>query len=131
MIETNDDLERWRRAVDEAMEVCRTSGAFPRCETYTPHKKGTPAIADPVSSAKGEETLRRRELLQFLDHARASLLERQIQIKLASQLGLLGSTDEGKSTDVASEIAHLLDGLLDRFHDERTMEMRQISGLTS
>jgi hypothetical protein len=121
MIETNDDLERWRRAVDEAMEVCRTSGAFPRCETYT----------DPVSSAKGEETLRRRELLQFLDHARASLLERQIQIKLASQLGLLGSTDEGKSTDVASEIAHLLDGLLDRFHDERTMEMRQISGLTS
>jgi hypothetical protein len=128
MAGTNDDLERWRLAVDNALEACHTTGAFPGREAYTPH---TDFLVSKGAETKG--ILRRKDLLQFLDHARAALLELRIQLKLASELGLLDSAEERKLTDVASEIGCLLDGLLNRFQEETPvetpLEMHSISDL--
>jgi hypothetical protein len=64
---------------------------------------------------RGKGTLSRKELLQFLFHARGSLLELQTQITIGCELGFLPPEDGKKLRELASEVGRLLNGLVNRF----------------
>ena len=73
------------------------------------------AVSIPSNIAEGKGRYSRKELLQFLFHARCSLLELRTQITIARELGYLGSAEGEKLTDHSGEVARLLNGLINRF----------------
>ncbi len=80
------------------------------------------AVSVPSNIAEGKGRFSRKELLQFLFHARGSLLELQTQITIGRELGFLAAAEGQKLTNLASEVGRLLNGLVNRFQDERTFD---------
>jgi four helix bundle protein len=80
------------------------------------------AVSVPSNIAEGKGRFSRKELLQFLFHARGSLLELQTQITIGRELGFLAAAEGEKLTDLASEVGRLLNGLVNRFQDERSFD---------
>lgn len=113
---TYEDLRVWRRAMDLVLEVYRCTALFPRQEIYgLTSQMRRSAVSVPSNIAEGKGRFSRKELLQFLFHARGSLLELRTQITIARELGFL-STPEGESlTQHACEVGRLLNGLINRF----------------
>jgi four helix bundle protein len=113
---TYEDLSVWRRAMDLVLCVYRCTSSFPKQEIYgLTSQMRRSAVSIPSNIAEGKGRYHRKELLQFLFHARGSLLELRTQITIARELGFLGDA-EGKSlTDHASEVGRLLNGLINRF----------------
>jgi four helix bundle protein len=113
---TYEDLKVWRRAMDLVLEVYRCTSSFPKHEMYgITSQMRRAAVSVPSNIAEGKGRFSRKELLQFLFHARGSLLELQTQITIACELGYLPLADRTKLTDLASEVGRLLNGLVDRF----------------
>jgi four helix bundle protein len=73
------------------------------------------AVSVPSNIAEGKGRFSRKELLQFLFHARGSLLELQTQITIGCELGFLGAAEGKKLADLAAEVGRLLNGLVNRF----------------
>jgi four helix bundle protein len=113
---TYEDLKVWRRAMDLVLEVYRCTALFPKQEIYgLTSQMRRCAVSVPSNIAEGKGRFSRKELLQFLFHARGSLLELQTQITIARELGFL-STPEGQTlSQHASEVGRLLNGLINRF----------------
>ncbi len=120
---TYEDLKVWRRAMDLVLGVYRITGSFPRHEIYgLTSQMRRSAVSIPSNIAEGKGRYSRKELAQFLFHARGSLLELQTQITIARELGYLADA-EGKSlTDVVSEVGRLLNGLINRFQSKQGAE---------
>ncbi len=109
----------WRRAMDLVLEVYRSTGSFPKQEIYgLTSQMRRAAVSVPSNIAEGKGRYSRKELLQFLFHARGSLLELQTQITIGGELGFLAAPEGKKLTDLASEVGRLLNGLVNRFQDE-------------
>jgi|SRR5208282_2750693 len=117
---TYEDLKVWRRAMDLVLEVYRSTSLFPKQEIYgLTSQMRRSAVSVPSNIAEGKGRFSRKELLQFLFHARGSLLELQTQITIGRELGFLAAEDGKKLADLASEVGRLLNGLVNRFQDER------------
>lgn len=113
---TYEDLMVWRRAMDLVLEVYRCTGSLPKQEVYgLTSQMRRAAVSVPSNIAEGKGRFSRKELLQFLFHARGSLLELRTQITIARELGFLGSTDGQRLTDMASEVGTSSNGLVNRF----------------
>jgi len=113
---TYEDLTVWRRAMDLVLEVYRCTVSFPRQEIYgLTSQMRRSAISVPSNIAEGKGRSSRRELLQFLFHARGSLLELRTQITISYELGFLSPIEGKNLTDRASEVGRLLNGLINRF----------------
>ncbi len=86
---TYEDLTVWRKAMDLVLEVYRCTAAFPKTEMYdSTSQMRRSAVSVPSNIAEGKGRNSRKELLQFLFHARGSLLELRTQITIAHELGL-------------------------------------------
>jgi four helix bundle protein len=91
---TYEDLKVWRRATDLVLCVYRCSGSFPKQEVYgLTSQMRRSAVSIPSNIGEGKGRLYRKELLQFLFHARGSLPELLTQITLATELGFLSGAD--------------------------------------
>ena len=113
---TYEDLKVWRRAMDLVLEVYRSTSSFPMQELYgLTSQMRRSAVSVPSNIAEGKGRFSRKELLQFLFHARGSLLELQTQITIGRELGFLAPSEGEKLTDLASEVGRLLNGLVNRF----------------
>jgi four helix bundle protein len=124
---TYEDLKVWRRAMDLVLEVYRCTSSFPKQEIYgLTSQMRRAAVSVPSNIAEGKGRFSRKELLQFLFHARGSLLELQTQITIGRELGFLAPAEGKKLTDLAAEVGRLLNGLVNRFQDESG---RQVFGL--
>jgi four helix bundle protein len=118
-----EDLRVWRPAMDLVLETYRTTSSFPKQEIYgLTSQMRRAAVSVPSNIAEGKGRFSRKELLQFLFHARGSLLELQTQITIARELGFLAAAEGEKLTALASEIGRLLNGLVNRFQDERSFD---------
>jgi four helix bundle protein len=73
------------------------------------------AVSVPSNIAEGKGRYFRKELLQFLFHARGSLLEPRTQITISNKLGFLAPSDFARLTDLVNEVGRLLNGLINRF----------------
>lgn len=127
---TYEDLKVWRRAMDLVIEIYRSTSSFPRQEIYgLTSQMRRAAVSVPSNIAEGKGRFSRKELLQFLFHARGSLLELQTQITIGRELDFLPPAEGKKLTDLASEVGRLLNGLVNRFQDERSLDTVQVAGL--
>ena len=116
---TYEDLIVWRRAMDLVLEVYRCTASFPKQEIYgLTSQMRRAAVSVPSNIAEGKGRFSRKELLQFLFHARGSLLELQTQITIGRELGFLPLVDWKKMSDLASEVGRLLNGLVNRFQSD-------------
>jgi four helix bundle protein len=73
------------------------------------------AVSVPSNIAEGKGRYSRKELVQFLFHARGSLLELQTQITIARRLGYLCETDATELETRSAEVGRLLNGLVHCF----------------
>src|ERR1700756_6015702 len=102
------DLRVWQRAMDLAFEVYQSTRAFPREETYgLTSQMRRAAVSIPSNIAEGKGRYSRQELLQFLFHARGSLLELRTQITIARELEYLIGMEGETLTDHADEVCRL------------------------
>ncbi len=87
------------------MCVYRCTGSFPKQEIYgLTSQMRRSAVSIPSNIAEGKGRYSRKELLQFLFHARGSLLELRTQLTIAKELGFLGSAEGETLTDLAGEV---------------------------
>ena len=120
---TYEDLRVWRRAMDLVLEVYRGTATFPKQEIYgLTSQMRRASVSIPSNIAEGKGRFSRKELLQFLFHARGSLLELQTQITIARELGYIAPAEGKKLTDLASEVGRLLNGLVNRFQENRGVD---------
>jgi four helix bundle protein len=113
---TYEDLRVWRRAMDMVLQVYRCTAAFPRQEIYgLTSQMRRAAVSVPSNIAEGKGRFSRKELVQFLFHARGSLLELRTQVTIARELGYLGYDDGKTLMTVVNEVGRLLNGLINRF----------------
>lgn len=102
--------------MDLVIEVYRYTKAFPRKELFRLASQMRRAVVSvPSNIAEGKGRHSRKELLQFLYHARGSLLELQTQITVAEKLAYLSQRDANTLENHANEVGRLLNGLLSRF----------------
>ena len=120
---TYEDLKVWRRAMDLVVCVYRCTGSFPKQDVYgLTRQMRRSSVSIPSNIAEGKGRHSRKELLQFLFHARGSLLELRTQITIASELGFLHNSDGETLTDHACEVGRLLNGLINRFQSPAESE---------
>jgi len=101
----------WQKAKQLAVRVCVACRRFPKDELYgLASQIRRSAVSVPSNIAEGQGRLTRGEFIQFLGHARGSLLELQTQLEIAKDLGYL-SEEEFKELD---QHAYAVGGLLNR-----------------
>jgi four helix bundle protein len=102
--------------MDLVIDVYRCTKTFPRDELFgLASQMRRSAVSVPSNIAEGKGRHSQKELLQFLYHARGSLLELQTQITVAERLAYLNQHEARPLADHANEVGRLLNGLLHRF----------------
>lgn len=111
-----EDLKVWRLSMDLVIQVCRCTASFPKQEVYgLTSQLRRAAVSIPSNIAEGNGRYSRKELLQFLFHARGSLLELRTQITIAREPGFLRIVDSDGLIRRTCEVGRLLNGLINRF----------------
>ena len=111
-----EDLRVWGLAMDLVLETYRCTASFPKQEAYgLTSQMRRAAVSIPSNIAEGKGRYSRKELLQFLFHARGSLLELRTQITIARELKFLQRTDADALSNRTCEVGRLLNGLINRF----------------
>lgn len=102
--------------MDLVLETYRCTASFPKQEAYgLTSQMRRAAVSIPSNIAEGKGRYSRKELLQFLFHARGSLLELRTQITIARELKFLQRTDADALSNRTCEVGRLLNGLINRF----------------
>ena len=102
--------------MDLVIAVYRCTKMFPREELFGLASQMRRAVVSiPSNIAEGKGRRSQKELLQFLYHARGSLLELQTQITVAERLAYLDQREANALENHANEVGRLLNGLVSRF----------------
>ena len=116
MAETYRGLKVWRRAMDFVVDVYRCTTTFPKTEVYgLTSQMRRSAISVPSNIAEGKGRFSRKELVQFLFHARGSLLELETQITIGQELGYLELEDDKRLINLVAEVGRMLNGMVNTF----------------
>jgi four helix bundle protein len=116
------DLIVWQKAMDMVLKVYDLTKSFPREEVYgLVSQMRRAAISVPSNIAEGKGRHSRKELAQFLFHARGSLLELETQNQIAERLGYLDHTDAAELKTHSSEVGRLLSGMISHFTNSPTV----------
>lgn len=106
------DLEVWKKSIDLAVAIYRSSSAWPPDERFGLTSQARRAAASiPANIAEGAERHGTRELLQFLSVAKGSLAEVETFVVLAARLGYLMPAEATALSEQAAEIGRMLSGL--------------------
>ena len=85
------DLRIWQQAMNLTVEIYRVTGGFPKHETYgLASQMRRAAVSVPSNIAEGKGRYSHKEFVQFLYHARGSLLELETQVSIAHDLEYIG-----------------------------------------
>ena len=111
------ELKVWQKAMEMVTEVYRLTQTFPREEIFgLTSQIRRAAVSVPSNIAEGQGRLTRGEFRQFLGHAKGSLAELETQILIAKNLGYIN--DPLRTLDRLSEVARMLNGLLNSLHSD-------------
>jgi four helix bundle protein len=110
------DLIAWQKAKTLALNVYRSTRAFPREEIYgLSSQMRRAAVSVPSNIAEGKGRHSQKEFVQFLYHARGSLLELEPQVSIARDLLYIDlQVFEGLESET-QELGRILNGLINRF----------------
>jgi four helix bundle protein len=110
------DLIAWQKAKRVALDVYRFTRRFPKDEVYgLSSQMRRAAVSVPSNIAEGKGRYSQKEFVQFLFHARGSLLELQTQISIARDLDYLDSIAFKNLESQTEELGRILNGLINRF----------------
>ena len=104
----------WQKAKTLAVETYRLTERFPKAELYgltSQLRRAAVSIASNI--AEGQGRLTKGEFLQFLGHARGSLLELETQFAIAVDLKLLSESDHQALEVRTSEVLRLTNALIE------------------
>ena len=120
-VESYRDLIAWKKAKDLALEVYCCTREFPKAEIYgLSAQMRRAAVSVPSNIAEGKGRYSQREFVQFLHHARGSLLELETQLEIARDLGYFDSCTFKRITGKSTEVGRILNGLIRRFQVQPT-----------
>src|SRR5436305_818343 len=106
------DLIVWQKAMDLVVEVYRSTGSFPREETYgLTSQVRRAAVSIPSNIAEGQCRHTTKEFLNFLSIAQGSLAEVETQLQIAHRLGYLDTDGTNTLLQRAAEVGRLINGL--------------------
>ena len=112
-IRSHRDLIVWQKAMDLVTSVYRLTDEFPKSELYgltSQIRRSAGSI--PANIAEGQGRRLGGEFLQFLAHARGSLLELDTHLEIAVRLGMLKKERHSALMEQLIEVRKLLNGLM-------------------
>jgi four helix bundle protein len=113
MASTFRDLRVWQEAMELAVQVYKSTGTFPRSETYgLAQQMQRAAVSVPSNIAEGKGHRSNKEFVHFLLHARGSLWELQTQILLSEQLTYISKEQGSRLLTIAENVSRALNGLI-------------------
>lgn len=116
MSDSYRDLIAWQKAKALALDVYVCTRKFPKDEIYgLTSQMRRAAVSIPSNIAEGKGRYSRKEFVQFLFHARGSLLELITQLSIAHELEYLDSPAFGHLDQATEELGRILNGLIKRF----------------
>jgi four helix bundle protein len=107
------DLLAWQKAMELITEVYRETLGFPPEELYgltSQMRRAAVSIASNIAEGQGRIT--KGEFIQFLGHARGSLLELETQVLVAKNLQYLDEPSLEILLGLTGEVGRLPNGLL-------------------
>lgn len=118
-IKSYRDLDVWKKSVLLVTAVYRTTANFPKEEVYglTSQIKRS-AVSVPSNIAEGRGKRSTRDFIRFLNIAYGSLCELETQLIIANNLTLLKTMDLEILLEASSEIARMLNGLINSLEDK-------------
>lgn len=120
------DLIVWQRAKSLASEIYKVTESFPPDERFgLVSQLRRAAVSVPSNIAEGQGRLTRGEFVQFLGHARGSLLEIETQLEIAVDLGFATREHVNTLQGATSEVLFLLNRLISSLR--RLTKSRQTS----
>lgn len=112
-INSFEQLDVWKRAMDLVTEVYRATKGFPKEETYGLMAQVRRAVVSvPSNIAEGQGRRSTKEFLNHLSYARGSLMEVRTQLEVAARLDYLPEGTHGELKHLAENVAKLLNGLI-------------------
>ena len=112
-VATYRELIAWQRAMDLAAAIYRATEAFPKAEEYglkTQLRRAAVSVPSNIAEGQGRQTT--GEFIQFLGHARGSLLEIETQVLLADRLGFFSEAKTEELLRFCTADARVLNGLI-------------------
>lgn len=121
------DLIVWQRAIDLTTEIYRVTESFPRTEIYgltSQVRRAAVSVASDIAEGAGRAG--KREFRQFLNTARGSICEVQTQLIIAGNLGFADKDKLSGVESTATEVARMLNGLIQSVSGEPTGTTRTL-----
>jgi four helix bundle protein len=113
------DLVVWQEAKSLACAVYDVSDRFPRREIFgLTSQLRRAAVSIPSNIAEGQGRLTKGEFLQFLGHARGSLIEVVTQPEICAHRKYLTSSELKALEQKAFNVLRLLNGLVESLRDK-------------
>jgi len=119
------DLIVWQRAKTLAVSVYRATEPFPKSELYgltSQMRRAGISVASNIAEGQGRTTP--GEFVQFLGHARGSLLELQTQAEVAIELEFLTRNSGADLLRDCGEVLFLLNRLMNSLTGKSKTNMR-------
>jgi four helix bundle protein len=110
------NLIAWQKAKTLALNVYPCTRRFPKDEIYglSPQMRRA-AVSVPSNIAEGKGRYSQKEFVQFLYHARGSLLELETQLSIARDLNYVDLPVFESLESETEELGRILNGLINRF----------------
>ena len=121
------ELVVWQKAKNLAVHVYKTTEGFPKHEMYGLTSQVRRAAVSVFSNiAEGQGRLTTLEFLQFLGHARGSLLEVDSQLQISVDLGYLSREQYDDLESETYQVLGLLNRLIDSLRSRKRVDVETL-----
>jgi len=106
------NLEVWQKSMDLVVECYQVTKGFPKSEIYgLISQLQRAAVSIPANIAEGRERQHKKEFIQHISIAYASLAELETHIQIAERLNYLETNTTKQILEKTSEVGRMLNGL--------------------
>ncbi len=106
------DLDVWQKAMNVVVECYQITETFPKSEIYgLSSQLQRAAVSIPANIAEGRERQYKKEFIQHISIAYASLAELETHIQIAERLNYLDKNTTEQILEKTSEVARMLNDL--------------------
>jgi four helix bundle protein len=106
------DLDVWKKSMSLVVECYQITKTFPKTEIYgLISQLQRAAISIPANIAEGRERQHKKEFIQHVSIAYASLAELETHIQIAERLNYLDTDKVNRILSKTAELGRMLNGL--------------------
>jgi four helix bundle protein len=106
-------LTLWEKSISLVTLIYEITKGFPREEEFgLKAQLRRAAVSVPSNIAEGLTRSSKKDKLQFLNIARASLSEIDAQVEIATRLAMIGESQNAELDKALTEVEQLLNGLM-------------------